>query len=193
MDFNVETMKFIGTVFSIPLALLSLMPIYLKYNEYRIKRKRDLSDKYLQIKGLLSGLEVNYAYICVILSEITRARIPKEEIAWFINEPHAFSKIELYGQVKRFSKIEILKGEFALSNKYSTRKKRAIEIVKTVAVCFFYTIFSGAVLYLLLGRLSSFGLILATISWFFICCFMVWIIASFLSALDTAKKLCGKP
>lgn len=193
MDFNFETIKLVGALLSVPLTLLSVMPIYLKYHEFRINRKRDFSEKYEKVKGLLPDLEANYAYICVILSEITRARIPKEEVAWFINEPHAFSKLELYGQVKRFSKVEILKGEFALSDKYSTRKKRSFQIMKIVTICFLYTVFSGAVLYLMLGRVSPLGLILATIFWFLICCLMVWLIASFLSSLDTAKKLCGKP
>ncbi|MDI5830684.1 hypothetical protein [Shewanella xiamenensis] len=191
MDFTIDMLtKLIGVIFGIPAAII---PIYYKFHEVRDKKKKDLSERYAQIKELLTDIDANFPQICVILSEITTARLTKEEVVWFINELHAFGRLALYGQCKRFLKIDLLYGEFVLSEKYSTWGKRFFECFKVAVTLLVFTIFSGVVLYVFVGRINPLGLNIAIIIWLSLFIFMIWIFSDFLSSLDSAKKLCGKP
>ncbi|EPO2920109.1 hypothetical protein DSL61_17775 [Vibrio cholerae] len=186
-----QTLQLVGFIGS----LAGLLVIYHQIMKFKGEKAKDLHGCYVKVRELSKDVESNYPEIVVLLSGITQKHLSIDEIFWFINEPRAFLKIEKYGKLPcRYSKIDLEKGEFGLSEIVNNSKKRMLEKSKIISVAFgvlfLVIIFLSIVLSFFDSEFTRYIALIICLVYF---SFVGWGMSYFLSALSNAKDLAGKP
>lgn len=175
------------------LSIAGLFVIYHQIIKHKGEKAKDLHVRYAQVKKLANDdIEANYPEILIILSAITQTNLSIAEIRWFIDEPRAFLKLYAYGKLPpRYSRIDLSTGEFALTERVNSFKKRMLErclilaisaaILGVVIFIWYYIVPTGTIEYIGTGFLIIYILILA------------WGVNYLFTALAKAKQLVGKP
>lgn len=185
----------LGTVVAVVVNLAILSVSYHKINSFRREQAKELHSRFTVVKELSKDIDANYAELLIILSGLTRARLSKDEIHWFITEPRAFLKLEAYGKLcARYCQIDLEKREFSLTEKVDTVRKRNIERTKIVTFCILSMSTITAIWYFFVSGFESVkSVYLALGFWCAYLLLILWVTQMFLSALSKAKELSGKP
>ncbi|NRQ42120.1 hypothetical protein HRH59_05990 [Rheinheimera sp. YQF-2] len=173
----------------------ALLVTYNKIMSFKGEKAKELHGRFALVKKLACDLEENYSEILIILSGITRADLTIDEIRWFINEPRAFLKLETYGRVSgRYCKIDLDKGEFSLTERVSTFKKRLVERGKILGFSLGLLSLISTIWYLVIINVESEVMVYLAVSlWFVYFMLLMWGGNFLLTTLSRAKQLSGKP
>ncbi|HCE3715938.1 TPA: hypothetical protein NKQ51_004444 [Vibrio parahaemolyticus] len=186
-----QTDVIIGSIVS----MAGLLVIYHNVRNIKGEKAKELHGRYVQVKELASDIESNYPEILIILSGITRADLSIAEVRWFISEPRAFLKLETYGKLpRRYSKIDLEKGEFSLTERVDSFKKRMLERFNIIAFSLGILSLISALWYLILLNIDSkISGYIAFGFWFIYLLSLGWAVNYMLTALNNSLKLVGKP
>lgn len=114
-------------------SIVTFLITYQKLIKIKEEKVKDLHLRYIAIKELANNIDDNYPEILILLSSITSLNLSKKEVEWFITEPGAFLKLDKYGKLSgRYCKIDLEKGEFSITERISTTKKRVVEKIKII-------------------------------------------------------------
>lgn len=194
---DTEVITILQQLFALITAIISIIALYISLNNYRTKKAANLHEKYTLIKSLINEPEVNLPEILVILRGITNVDLTIEEIEWFINEPGAFVKLEEYSKLSfRYSKINLEKREFDVTELISTPLKYLFEHIKVTFFYFVFVLISSASTWL--GVYRSLGHTVAGLYFTFAVGLMFFLAASSylvysFSMLNKAVAIKGKP
>lgn len=180
---------------SVAMNVAALLVTYNKIMSFKGEKAKELHGRFALVKKLADDLEANYSEILIILSGLTRADLTIDEVRWFISEPRAFLKLEAYGRVSgRYCKIDLDKGQFSLTERVSTFKKRLIERGRILGFSFGLLSLISALWYLVLINVKSAVMVYLAVSlWFVYFILLLWGGNFLLTTLSKAKQLSGKP
>lgn len=178
--------------------LVSVMTILLTYQNlkaFKGDKAKELHSCYAAIKALSVDMTTNYPEILILLNRITNAELNIKEVEWFVNEPGAFLKLEQYGRIYgRYCEINIEKGEFALTERVSTFKKRSIERFKIVSFGLAMFIFLSVVWAIIIYFARSEGVLYLALSFCFLYFLVIfWGINLLWGTISKSVDLEGKP
>lgn len=194
MDFNSYITPIAGLV-GVMVSIVTFLVTFQKLKDIKGERAKELHSRYAAIKVLASDIDANYPEILILLSGLTRAELTPNEVKWFINEPGAFLKLELYGKIcGRYCEINLEKGEFSLTSRVSTFKKQAIEKLKIVAVGLGLLAFLSVIWGLIIYYVNTASVVYTALgAWFIYFLLILWGINLLWGTINKAQKLQGKP
>lgn len=185
----------IAALIGIAGSIITYLVTFQQLKKIKGERAKELHSRYVAIKDLANDIDSNYPEILILLSGLTRAELTASEISWFINEPGAFLKLEQYGKIYgRYCEIDLVKGEFSLTERVSTSSKRTIEKLKIVAIGFgllaLLSVMWGVILY----NVNTTPIVyIALGAWFIYFLIILWGTNLLWETINKARKLQGKP
>lgn len=176
-------------------SIVTFLITFQKLKNIKGEKAKELHSRYAAIKELTKNMDANYPEILILLSGLTRAELNTREVEWFISEPGAFLKLEQYGKIcGRYCEIDLEKGEFSLTERVSTSKKRVIEKLKIIGfgagLLASLSVMWGIIIY----YVSTDPIIYIALSfWFMYFLLILWGTNLLWVTLNKSLKIQGKP